>query len=232
VIRFITEEGAKFVILGWTVYHLITEIKQAQNTRTMTGSLGTYFSDIWNTFDWIRLTCSISYLICAFTPGNSKYAESELFGFIMLFSWICLIQYLRIFSEFRYLATLIVSSVYATLSFLAVQLILMFGFSLAFFWRSIDTIDMDEHVSWFNRFLGVFYITFGDFHETDYYTSGFDWVYFFFANLLICVVMMNLLIGILSEELAKIIENRDQLLYDELLDLIITLEMAARKEKD
>jgi hypothetical protein len=108
----------------------------------------------------------------------------------------------------------------------------MFGFSLAFFWRSIDTIDMDEHVSWFNRFLGVFYITFGDFHETDYYTSGFDWVYFFFANLLICVVMMNLLIGILSEKLAEIIENRDQLLYNELLDLIITLEMAARKEKD
>jgi hypothetical protein len=37
--------------------------------------------------------------------------------------------------------------------------------------------------------------------------------------------MMNLLIGILSEKLVEILEIKKQLLYRELLDLIITLEI-------
>jgi hypothetical protein len=111
----------------------------------------------------------------------------------------------------------------ASASFLTIQLILMFGFSLAFFWRTIRHIE-DDFDSWWSRFVGVYYISFGDFSETAFYTNSFDWTYFIIANTLICVVMMNLLIGILSEKLVEILEIKDQILYGELLDLLVVLE--------
>jgi hypothetical protein len=182
-----------------------------------------YLQDVWNILDLLRILFSIGYLVCAFTPGETPDAESELYGFIMLFSWVCLIQYLRIITEFRYLATLIVKCFAASMSFLTIQFILMFGFSLAFYWRNIKYYD-EDHGDWWSRFIGIYYITFGDFQETDLYKTGFDWTYFLLANIIICIVMMNLLIGILSEKLVEILEIKDQFLYKELLDLIITLE--------
>jgi hypothetical protein len=85
----------------------------------------------------------------------------------------------------------------------------MFGFSLAFYWRTVKFWGDDHSTTWWERFIGVFYITFGDFQESDIYHTGFDWTYFLFANVLICIVMMNLLIGILSETLADVLEVKD-----------------------
>jgi hypothetical protein len=55
-----------------------------------------YVDDVWNMLDLLRILSSITYLVLVFTNLETGFVEAELYGFIMLFSWICLVQYLRI----------------------------------------------------------------------------------------------------------------------------------------
>jgi hypothetical protein len=64
---------------------------------------------------------------------------------------------------------LIVKCIEATASFLIIQLILMLGFSLAFFWRHVDIVNDDDYPNWWAKFIGVYYIAFGDFANTSMY---------------------------------------------------------------
>jgi hypothetical protein len=68
-------------------------------------------------------------------------------------------------------------------------------------------------------------VTFGDFGETEGYTTTWDYIFFFLAVFLICLIMMNLLIGVLSEELGAILGIYEQVVYEELLDLLIGIEI-------
>lgn len=86
----------------------------------------------------------------------------------------------------------------------------MTGFAISFYWRvkykhfqAID--DHTTDVSTLDPFMSVFMVTFGDFGETEGYTTSWDYIFFFLAVFLICLIMMNLLIGVLSEELATIL---------------------------
>jgi hypothetical protein len=61
---------------------------------------------------------------------------AECFGIVVLFGWIGLLQYLRVFKEFRYLAELIVSCLIYTKYFLVVLTIQILGFTSAYYWRN------------------------------------------------------------------------------------------------
>jgi hypothetical protein len=145
------------------------------------------------------------------TEENSYTTETEAFCFMILLAFVNLLQYLRIFREFRYQSVLIVEVVKETVTFLFIQLILMFGFSLAFYWRKNYNNEGAELTGspWTKNFLSVYYVAFADFGETSDYTSDYDWVFFFLANFIICIIMMNLLIGILSEKLGEIMGRKD-----------------------
>jgi hypothetical protein len=82
----------------------------------------------------------------------------------------------------------------------------MFGFSLAFFW--IKAYEHTEHDNFGSQFLIVYKLAFSDFEaftdSEDIDTSDFshfDWIAFASCHFLICIVMMTLLIGIISDEL-------------------------------
>jgi hypothetical protein len=106
---------------------------------------------------------------------------------------------------------------------MSIWAILLFGFSQALFWRTEYSFEGDQ-TEW-QKLIGVIYITFGDFHETDLFSSGFDWLFFFVNVFIICIVMMNLLVGILSEKLADILEIESRVNYEALLDVVFTLEV-------
>jgi len=76
-----------------------------------------------------------AYLVLSFKDDNQGQAET--FSVAMLFSWMSLLQYLRVFKEFRYLAELIVGCLSETQSFLGVLMILMTGFATAFYYRNL-----------------------------------------------------------------------------------------------
>ena len=127
----------------------------------------------------------------------------------MLFSWLNLFQYLNIFSEFRYLTTLIVSCVEETQSYLSALCIMMVGFTTAYNYRNILDVDK-ENISFGLIFHDVFFNAFGDFSVAESNESKIDWFFFFAATLLICLIMLNLFIGILSEKLSEMLEERQK----------------------
>jgi hypothetical protein len=162
-------------------------------------------------------------LLLAFKKDENNKLEGELFGLVLIISWVSLLQYLRVIKDFRFLIYLIVECVKSINYFMLIWCILLFGFSQALFWRVEYSLEGEQ--TYWQRFIGVIYITFGDFHETDLFNSGFDWVFFFVNLFIICIVMMNLIIGILSERLADILEIKDRVDYEALLDLVFTLEV-------
>jgi len=66
----------------------------------------------------------------------------------------------------------------------------------------------------------------------DYNLSwGVEWFLFYFSTFLMCLVMLNLYIGILSEKLAEILENKVKTQYAKLNKLVYMLESMQFKSK-
>ena len=82
-----------------------------------------------------------------------------------------------------------------------VVLIQIIGFTLAHYWRS-RLLETEEDDPMGVSFSTIFMLSFGDFGLYYENMTFIDAVIFFAATFLLTVVMMNLLIGILSEKLA------------------------------
>jgi hypothetical protein len=63
------------------------------------------------------------------------------------------------------------------------------------------------------RFLEFYFYAFGDFGSSDANESIVAWSMFIMSTLLICLIMMNLLIGLISEKLGEELENHSKLDY-------------------
>ena len=68
-------------------------------------------------------------------------------------------------------------------------------------------------------------MSFGDFGGTDTFNCWEMSVIFAFTVFVLCLVMLNLLIGVISDVLAKILENEEQTSYRSLGDIILDLEV-------
>jgi hypothetical protein len=151
--------------------------------------------------------------------------QSSAFALTILTSWICLVQYLRIFTEFRYLADLIVACLIYVKEFLLILFLLLSGFALAFYWR--NKLPMEEEDSTVGEhFTNVFMNAFGDFSLVYSDMTFIDAFLLFLATFLICLVMMNLFIGILSAKLEEVLESKaeNKNEFFELCELILQLE--------
>ena len=134
--------------------------------------------------------------------------QVQYFSLVMLFSWICLLEYLRIFSEFRYLSELIVACLNSVKGFIAVVFIQILGFTFALYWRHQILEEEDDDSNFIQNFSSIFMNAFGDFSLQQEEMVFIDGFIMYGATLLICLVMMNLFIGILGEKLEEVIENR------------------------
>jgi hypothetical protein len=88
--------------------------------------------------------------------------------------------------------------------------LIIIGFALAFYWLNKPTFDFNE-ASIFEAILQVLFFTFADFSQTSDSWEHIDWVLFMLAIFIICFIMMNLLIGLLSEKLAEVLEDREKI---------------------
>jgi hypothetical protein len=88
--------------------------------------------------------------------------------------------------------------------------LIIIGFALAFYWLNKPAFDFNE-ASIFEAILQVLFFTFADFSQTSDSWEHIDWVLFMLAIFIICFIMMNLLIGLLSEKLAEVLEDREKI---------------------
>jgi hypothetical protein len=107
------------------------------------------------------------------------------------------------------------------------------GFALAFYWKDkINTEIDDSRIG--GQFTSVFMNAFGDFGMVYDDMTIIDSFLFFSGSFLICLIMMNLFIGILSEKLATVLEERAEPRneYAELCDLVYSVELLIKYDRE
>jgi hypothetical protein len=119
-------------------------VLQFRTTRRIKGSISDCFNDALNCLDFLRIIAQFAYLFLVFGKENNSKLEGELFGLILIISWISLLQYLRVIQQFRFLTFLIIQCAKEILPFMSIWLILLFGFSQALFWRIEYSFDGEQ----------------------------------------------------------------------------------------
>jgi hypothetical protein len=144
----------------WVIYQTLFEAYSFSIAK----KFGVTSLDTWNILDYSRILCMISYNIGHFTENNGL--ESASFSLTILFAWISLLQYLKIFKEFRYLSELIVECIFSAGEFMFVVVILIVGFSLAIYSRNRMQNGFEDQ-TFGSNFLSIFMNAFGDFGLLD-----------------------------------------------------------------
>jgi hypothetical protein len=123
------------------------------------------------------------------------------------------------FKNFRHLVQLIMQCLNEAVSFMAILFILMFGFSLSQYFRHLIDDEMVNSEFWIDVH-DILFNAFGDFAHSEKEDSSLDWFFFVLATFIICLIMMNLFIGILGEKLSEMLENKEKSDYCELCSII------------
>jgi hypothetical protein len=112
------------------------------------------------------------------------------------------------------------------MEFITVLMVLVSGFALATFYGQIIDIENEQQTGILTHFFGFFLVAVGDFSVTggENIDSPVLATIFVLASFIILIIMMNLLIGIISEKLAEILEQREKNDYRELCSLIFDIE--------
>jgi hypothetical protein len=103
--------------------------------------------------------------------------------------------------------------------------IMLLGFSSSHYQYYVKK-KVEDHPTFGKFFQMIVYTAFGDFGESEEYEAGeVEQMFFFaFSVFILCLIMLNLLIGILSDVMAKIWETQDQSDAAALCDIISDLE--------
>jgi hypothetical protein len=158
-----------------------------------------------------------------------------MFAVMTLLSWIGFIQFLRYSKSTRILTAHIVQSTKAMIPFLPVIFIVLTAFSLTFWihenaaYEHFDEENPDaqsggiqsEYIYFFfeNQYKLMF-ADFDAFENRDVFTI----LLLLFATILVPLVFLNLLIALISEAFATVVENLIRSDYSELTDIILELE--------
>jgi hypothetical protein len=167
-----------------------------------------------------------------FVAGGSEdaqfYKDIEYISFslITLTSWISFLQYLRFFEKTRILIAYISASARAMIPFMLIIVIMLATFTLTHF-QIMRKIEL-QHPELFEEspkiqdvFIMQYKLMYGEFFDTQTTT---EYILLLGASLLVPLLMLNLLIAIISEAHAEVVENKVRQDYAELCNICLELE--------
>jgi hypothetical protein len=147
-----------------------------------------------------------------------------------LLLWIKFFYYLRIYNPTSYLIRIVVSVVWDMVTFLGVLLVVILAFSDTFYtlsnyYRNGDG-DFEEGSaepfvnSYTEAFMLAYRFALGDFEGFEPNSSYVGYILFVLSTLFALIVMLNLLIAIISDSYARVVEVQDQFALKERAQVI------------
>ena len=82
-----------------------------------------------------RLVAQLVFIINSY--GNNKKRTATSFSLVIVFSWLCLMNYLRVFENYRYLVDMILKCTQDLGHFMVLFLIMIIAFTSARFYREV-----------------------------------------------------------------------------------------------
>jgi hypothetical protein len=143
--------------------------------------------------------------------------ENYFFALTTLTSWISFLQYLRFFEDTRILIAYITASARAMIPFMLIIVIMLATFTLTHFqlMRKIamksEDLQAIDNVKMQDVFIMQYKLMYGEFYdfalESETGTTT-EYLLLLTASLLVPLLMLNLLIAIISEAHAEVVENK------------------------
>merc|ERR1740139_427 len=220
---------SKWLLFAWAVSDSTMEIVQVCN--------GGYDFNPWIVLDYVKIFFMMAYFVqCEFymidgiNDGKEKNALSITFSFLVFFSWVCTIKYLRIFKSLRMFVDMLGQVVKDVQPFLLILAIGFFAVTNAFWFKShIENPNSaaDGTFLGYIKWLTTFYtfVLFGDSSTQE--VSNWDateWILFFISTMFVLIIMMNLLISIIGETYGYVKASSDKSNYFQLAITVRRLE--------
>lgn len=182
----------------------------------------TYFIDIWNWLDVIRLILFISFF-------SLPEPHKTLLFFLNLISWARGVTYFRIFTGTRYMVSLLTQVGKDIFAFL----VILFYFTIAF---TFMMLSLRENKNGYNDIFKIQYVyllNLGDF-DTMNNEDSWEWACFVIASMINFLIMVNLLISIIADTHDKVQAFRDIADRREMTEMVLEIEhlMVWRRDWD
>ena len=203
------------------LYYLMNEFRELYSIYTATGSVRGYFEDFWNVIDWALIFLSYFALsqriafallpeVTSFSPFIEEYVElsaaatqynnSFAFDAIALsFGIMKIFRYFELQRNLHILRESIGRGIADLSSFTFLLLLMIFGFSLM--GMNILGQENSEYMTPFTSFIALFMMVLGEFELDDILRVDiiFGYSFFFFYQVLIFLVMVNIFLAILND---------------------------------
>ena len=176
-----------------------------------------YFTDFWNVFDLFRSVLLLAYVFLEMSYSITEGATSPDFlnlvlSALNLLSWFRALSYLRLFQGTRVFISLLVQTIVDMKAFTIVLAAALLGFTTTY-----GALNPSEQFSMSLK--SQYRVMFGDFDTDDYDTV--NWILFFIASVLMCLVMLNMLIAIMGDTYGKVMGEIVPSDYQELNNMIL-----------
>jgi hypothetical protein len=249
-----TAEKIKIIVEGicylGMLYYLINEFAEVYAIYSATGSVRKYFMDVWNLIDWSLISLSFGALamriafvltpnVANFDPFNPDYVEltaaanmfNSSFAFDAIAATFGVIKIFRFFDLQRNLLILrksVSRGIGDLVIFTLMLLIIIVGFSFSA--MNIFGQENDDFVKLESSFVSLFLTVLGefDFDKMLRVNLIFAYVFFFFYQFFVFLVMINIFLAILNDAYLAIKQKFDQ---EELEEVAEALTMRQRVQK-
>jgi len=173
-----------------------------------------YFADAWNLIDLLSLAINAVYVFGEVTDGISFEVLQVVGSIAILFMWIKLFYWMRIFKPFSAFIRMITEIIMDIKVFLVMLFISLCAFANIIFVLNLNRIKTAQNPI-FESYIGIppidaimhAYLTgLGDFGKDTYSddNSQVVWVMFVLATVIVQLIFMNLLIAIMGESFSRI----------------------------
>ena len=164
-----------------------------------------YFRSMWNVLDLVRiLGCYIMIIFILINPGEDIISEYRMVQFkiiLMILCWVKGISYFRMFDLTRYFVTMLSDILVDSLGFTTI-----FFYSIMSFANLFELNLNSSTSSYWSMFEATFETIFGggSILENSGNSKNSNWLIFFFATLIVTVIMLNLLISLFGDTFDRV----------------------------
>ncbi|CAG9312746.1 unnamed protein product [Blepharisma stoltei] len=178
-----------FILFIFNTWYLVYELLQVYQLCF------TYFGDIWNVLDLLKV--STLYICLGLSLGHADSKDLQWpFTYAIFFSLMRSIAIFRMFDRTRYMIRMIIEIIKDISSFLLILLMATLAAGYSFYFSS----DSDTTLN--HTLLNILLVNFGQFFLEE--ATWLEWSMFVFALFLNPLILMNLLIAMMGDTFERV----------------------------
>ena len=215
------------ILLMFIIYFTYYELKQMITQKIL------YFITFWNMVDVVSLALNFIIIILDLAGANEENIVT-LSGIAVLFMWLKLFYFGRIFLSTAAMIRMILEISYDMKYFLLVLIITIAGFGNCFLIisRNYDGYEFAGN-TYFTAFLYSYQAVLGAFSLTGFAQSDKSYLQFiWFLNTMVgLIIFLNLLIAIMGDTFDRVQETTEENMLKELAKLMVENEVLINRKK-